>query len=515
MAGRRRRQPRADLLLRPRPCQVKQALRGHRANAAGSAAAADLADGAQALAQGRERVRHPLRPLPLAGRPSRLFRAEPRSDQVTRPALAVAGSDLSERARRGGRQFLDAERAQQHRGGLRVGHRIRRPQRRVQEPGVAVLRRRRPAAHGGFPERRERRRGGLCAGDVARRCLRRELLEGPGGRGFRAVGKGLRSRPHDDRRPVIPAVKRVAPAPHVPLVLRFAGRELIRRGGRAHLADTHPQQGLFQPAAVRPGPVGKGDLRVDQLLNLVLATAVVRFAGEIAIVVGLVVIAVIPALVLVIAREGAVLRLQIRQLGDGRRVAVGAAGVAVHEQVVGERDPVAGHHLEHFVSAVGVEGDGGKRPFRSPVSLPLLAAPHHQLAAGVVGWQRYHQGADHRVVLLGILVGEEELARLVDQERVQVGGQRGGVRKAQLFLGSSEHILQRRVAPRGADQVLRDLPGIADLGVGQRLGAPPEPGGLAETNQLARLRRGYRKLDAPEPRNRQAQVVRRRRHLDA
>ena len=164
---------------------------------------------------------------------------------------------------------------------------------------------------------------------------------------------------------------------------------------------------------------------------------------------------------------------------------------------------------------VGVEGDERKRGLRSPVSLPFLVVPHHQLAAGVAGWQRHHQGADHRVVLLGILVGEEELVRLVDQERVKIGGQLGGVRQAQLFPGRREDARQRVAVPLGADEVPGDLPGIADVLVGQRLGAAPEPGRLAEADERAGLRGSDRERDPPEAGYLQVQVARRSRQLNA
>ena len=52
-----------------------------------------------------------------------------------------------------------------------------------------------------------------------------------------------------------------------------------------------------------------------------------------------------------------VLAQEVCEFGDGTLIARGAAGVSVQQQVVGERDPVARHHLENLVPAVGVEGD--------------------------------------------------------------------------------------------------------------------------------------------------------------
>ncbi len=80
--------------------------------------------------------------------------------------------------------------------------------------------------------------------------------------------------------------------------------------------------------------------------------------------------------------------------------------------------------------AVGVEGDERQHRLRALVGLPLPVVLNHQLAAGVAGRQRHHQGRDHIVGLLRVLVGEEELVRLVDQEGVQVRSQAGSVGQA-------------------------------------------------------------------------------------
>ena len=153
--------------------------------------------------------------------------------------------------------------------------------------------------------------------------------------------------------------------------------------------------------------------------------------------------------------------------GRRRRPKPGPAQRARSVLVVEE---VARLHVEHLVLAVGVEGDQGQRRRRSPVSLPLLVAPDHQL---------------------------------------------GAVRKPQLFLDGREDDMQHRGIPRRADAVPRDLPGITDVGVGHRLLAPAEPGRLAEFDELARLRRGDRELDRPEPLDLEAKVVRPRLQFDA
>ena len=91
---------------------------------------------------------------------------------------------------------------------------------------------------------------------------------------------------------------------------------------------------------------------------------------------------------------------------------------------------IARRHLEDLGPAVGIEGDERQRRLRAAVRRPLLAQPHDQFAAGVAGRQRHHQGRDHVVGLLRVLVGKEELVRLIDQEGMKIGGQAGGVREA-------------------------------------------------------------------------------------
>src|SRR6266567_3943206 len=63
--------------------------------------------------------------------------------------------------------------------------------------------------------------------------------------------------------------------------------------------------------------------------------------------------------------------------------------------------------------------------------------------------------------------------------------------------------------------MLRDLPGITDLKVGNRLLASAEPGGQAEPDKLARLRRSDRESHRPESVDLQAKVVRPGCQLDA
>ena len=110
---------------------------------------------------------------------------------------------------------------------------------------------------------------------------------------------------------------------------------------------------------------------------------------------------------------------------------------------------------------------------------------------------------------------EEELVRLIDQEGVKVSGQPGGVRQPQLFFHRAENVLQRGVIPLSADQVLGDLPRVADIRIGDRLLATAEPGRLTEAGQLAGLCRSHREPDLPEALNLKAQVGHLRLQLNA
>jgi hypothetical protein len=122
--------------------------------------------------------------------------------------------------------------------------------------------------------------------------------------------------PHDHRSPVVPAIQRVAPVAHIALVLRGIRLEAACRGGCAHLIGVHEQRGLLQAGTVWPGPAGKGDFSVDQVLNVVLAFAAALVTGVLAIVFVVVVIPV-PILVAFASRERAVRCLDVGERENG------------------------------------------------------------------------------------------------------------------------------------------------------------------------------------------------------
>ncbi len=203
------------------------------------------------------------------------------------------------------------------------------------------------------------------------------------------------------------------------------------------------------------------------------------------------------------------------QLADRSLVALWQGGVTAEEQVVGEGDPVPRPDLGDLVPAVGVEGDQRELCRRASVGVLLVEVTYRQLAPGVLGGQRHHQGADHRVVLLAVLVGAEELARLVHQQGMKAGGEFGGDRQAQFVFHRRQNVVQRVVVPPGVDELRRDLPRVADAWVGQRLLAAAKPGGLAAAEEFARLSGRHRERDGPDAVDLEAQHVRTRRRGNA
>ena len=71
------------------------------------------------------------------------------------------------------------------------------------------------------------------------------------------------------------------------------------------------------------------------------------------------------------------------------------------------------------MAAIGVEGDEGQLLARAPEAHLLVVVLHLDRAPLVIRRQEDDEAADHAVLLLGVLMGEKELARLVDQHVVQ------------------------------------------------------------------------------------------------
>ena len=149
-----------------------------------------------------------------------------------------------------------------------------------------------------------------------------------------------------------------------------------------------------------------------------------------------------------------------------------------------------------LVPAVGVERDQRQVGLRPPVGGRLAEVVDDEIPAGVRGRQRDDQRRDHRVVLLGVLVRQEELAFLVDQQGMQVGGQPA-------VPGQSEFLAQRLefgaealpARPLDADEFAGDLPRVADREIGERLLPVPEGRPAAEVTKLPGLVGGHRQGD--------------------
>src|SRR6266705_5369016 len=136
---------------------------------------------------------------------------------------------------------------------------------------------------------------------------------------------------------------------------------------------------------------------------------------------------------------------------------------------------------------------------------------HDQLAAGVRGRQRHDQRADHRVVLLRVLMREEELARAVYEHGVEFSRKPAAERQAELIADLIKHTLEGG-GPPGAgdsDEIRGDLPGVTDAGVGERLLTDAETGGAGDVAELPGLRCADGEADLAGAFDRQMQRVRR------
>jgi hypothetical protein len=119
----------------------------------------------------------------------------------------------------------------------------------------------------------------------------------------------------------------------------------------------------------------------------------------------------------------------------------------------------------------------------------------------------------HLVGLFRVLVRQEELARGIDQHRVQIGREPRAVGQAEIGAQRVEHRQQRPVPPPAVDlhAALRDLPGIPHPQVEKRLLPPPVAGGPGDAAESLRLRPGDREAKPADPLHLEVQVVGRRR----
>lgn len=109
---------------------------------------------------------------------------------------------------------------------------------------------------------------------------------------------------------------------------------------------------------------------------------------------------------------------QCHQINVGARL---AARFGLEEEVEGQGDAMSRTHRSNFVPAISVVSDedevvrfAEEEALNSPVV-------DDEFTACVSGGQADYQAGEHRVVLLGILMREEELALAVDEQRVQLG----------------------------------------------------------------------------------------------
>ena len=118
----------------------------------------------------------------------------------------------------------------------------------------------------------------------------------------------------------------------------------------------------------------------------------------------------------------------------------------------------------------------------------LATVTDPQLAALVERRQPYDEGREHAVDLLGVAVGDEEAALVVDEQLIERSPSAGSAERSR-DLG---HDRLERGWPGGvadADRLRADLPGSADAGVDERVPASPIGRDLGDRHELLRLRR--------------------------
>ena len=202
-----------------------------------------------------------------------------------------------------------------------------------------------------------------------------------------------------------------------------------------------------------------------------------------------------------------------RRPSRARRQPLRARSCPLEDQVVGQGEPVALLDRLDLVPAVGIEGDEGELPAGAAVDDLLALVLDDQGAALERGRQRHDQGADHGVGLLRILVRQEELARAIDQEGVELGLEPAAVGQPEIGAQLFEHRQERPVPPSAVDlhPAPGNLPGVPDSPVEKRLLPPSIASGPGEPAEILRLSPRDGKAEPSEPLHLQLQVLGRRR----
>ena len=196
---------------------------------------------------------------------------------------------------------------------------------------------------------------------------------------------------------------------------------------------------------------------------------------------------------------------------DLRRRRIHRCGVALEEQVVGQRHAVPGGDRSYLVAAIGVEGDEGKGLLGRSIGRRHAGVAHDQSAALERGRQGHDKGPDHRIGLLRVLMGDEELPGAVDQHRVQLGFQPAARGQAQV----GPEAVEGRHEGLGPAPLVElhpadgDLPGIAHPGVEQRLVPESVRCGPAHSAELVCLLGRHGKKDPPDASHVELEIIHR------
>ena len=110
----------------------------------------------------------------------------------------------------------------------------------------------------------------------------------------------------------------------------------------------------------------------------------------------------------------------LRQYLDRRARSACPDGRALGNQVVGQNDSIPLGYRANFMVTIGIEGDQGEVLFGGGDDDFLIVMLDGDRAAAELGRQAHDQRPNHACRFLGILVGDKELARRVDQQVVQL-----------------------------------------------------------------------------------------------
>jgi len=187
---------------------------------------------------------------------------------------------------------------------------------------------------------------------------------------------------------------------------------------------------------------------------------------------------------------------QLRNVVRRRRKA--GCRITREKQVVGQHDPVTTGHWTDFMSTVGVERDEGKQLARRAVRRRASACSTTNAPPREVPAASRSSVPTMASAFSGVLVRDEELARSIDEYRMQLSLQGAAIGQAQI----GAELWQVSATWSGSTAADRSAPcswvppTCCGPGIGERLLAQPVPCRTGYATQLPGLRRGHRNSPA-------------------